>query len=471
MAKSKNIKRWITIEGNHIPVYEDGSLGGAAEKMGLSKETTGSSVKDKESDRMAWTEKAPMSQEEFQQKYGKKSEAQEKAEKDFEEYIKFQQGINKNREDAVKQDEIDKISKTEHISKAEAKKIYDEGSFEAELEEYSDPEYKNVTEGVKTEKQLAKEKGSSFSADSAAKKINDISMNHNNRGGDTENDWKQVRDTLEEAPVGTTMIQTGDRGAKYQFTKGEDGKWHGSWDSDSKTLSMGWVGQGHRPSVEFTTPDKALTNEQLKDTQTAAVNGALNQRLGLSKSGKPITRADMAGTGVTSNTSGRNMPARSQEQLGTYDKYKQGYAYNNAKEVNVNGNTYKVWSDQSYKGTFAEDKDGNVLPISGSGYLSNELSQRKAIANKFGEPSFRSKSIKVGDKEVSVSSEKSSSGSNLWQKWKKDNSTQKDAEWRLDKYDRRSLIDLAFEAGVPDSQSKKMTTDELRKMLLSMWKK
>lgn len=98
----------------------------------------------------------------------------------------------------------------------------------------------------------------------------------------------------------------------------------------------------------------------------------------------------------------RNMPARSQEQLGRYDKYKQGFYYDRAKEVNVNGHTYKVWSDQNYKGTFAEDKDGNVLPISGSGYLSNELSQRKAIANKFGEESFRSKSIKVGDKEVAV---------------------------------------------------------------------
>lgn len=32
---SKTIKRWITINGNHIPVYENGTLGGVAEKMGI----------------------------------------------------------------------------------------------------------------------------------------------------------------------------------------------------------------------------------------------------------------------------------------------------------------------------------------------------------------------------------------------------------------------------------------------------
>lgn len=87
----------------------------------------------------------------------------------------------------------------------------------------------------------------------------------------------------------------------------------------------------------------------------------------------------------------RNIPARSQEEInsGKYNKYKQGMAYKNAKTVQVNGKTYKVWGDTTYRGTFAEDEHGNVLPIMGSGYLTKELSQRKAIANKFGEETFR----------------------------------------------------------------------------------
>lgn len=83
-----------------------------------------------------------------------------------------------------------------------------------------------------------------------------------------------------------------------------------------------------------------------------------------------------------------------QTEAGKYDKYKSGYRYENAKTVNVNGNEYKVWSDDTYRGTFAEDKNGNVLPIKQNGYLSNEVSQRKAIANTFKESSFRSKAVK-----------------------------------------------------------------------------
>lgn len=101
----------------------------------------------------------------------------------------------------------------------------------------------------------------------------------------------------------------------------------------------------------------------------------------------------------------RNGKTKVGETSGQYDKYKTGYKYENAKTVNVNGNEYKVWSDDTYRGTFAEDKNGKVLPIKQSGYLSKEVSQRKAIANTFGESSFRSKAGSTGNKTSGMSKE------------------------------------------------------------------
>ena len=59
------------------------------------------------------------------------------------------------------------------------------------------------------------------------------------------------------------------------------------------------------------------------------------------------------------------------------------------RETMVGGQIYKVWSDFILRGTYAEDEAGNVQRIYGGGYLSNDLSIRKAIANKFGLPTFR----------------------------------------------------------------------------------
>ena len=59
------------------------------------------------------------------------------------------------------------------------------------------------------------------------------------------------------------------------------------------------------------------------------------------------------------------------------------------KMITVQGKEYKVWSDYIMRGTYAEDENGVKKMIRGSGYLSNELSIRKAIACAFCLPSFR----------------------------------------------------------------------------------
>jgi hypothetical protein len=62
----------------------------------------------------------------------------------------------------------------------------------------------------------------------------------------------------------------------------------------------------------------------------------------------------------------------------------------NLRTTTVQGTEFRVWSDFIARATFAENTEtGEVKAISSSGYLSADLSIRKAIAIRFGLPSFR----------------------------------------------------------------------------------
>lgn len=55
----------------------------------------------------------------------------------------------------------------------------------------------------------------------------------------------------------------------------------------------------------------------------------------------------------------------------------------------VAGKKFNVWSDFIARATFAEDENGTVKKLCGSGYIHNDLTVRKAIACVFGLPTFR----------------------------------------------------------------------------------
>lgn len=58
--------------------------------------------------------------------------------------------------------------------------------------------------------------------------------------------------------------------------------------------------------------------------------------------------------------------------------------------TSVQGTKYSVWSDYITRCTFAENVEtGERKAISASGYLSKDLSIRKAIASHFGHDSFK----------------------------------------------------------------------------------
>lgn len=61
----------------------------------------------------------------------------------------------------------------------------------------------------------------------------------------------------------------------------------------------------------------------------------------------------------------------------------------NIKTTTVAGKTFTVWSDYMMRGTYAADENGNEKRIYGGGYLSNDLTIRKAIAARFGLPTYR----------------------------------------------------------------------------------
>ncbi len=59
------------------------------------------------------------------------------------------------------------------------------------------------------------------------------------------------------------------------------------------------------------------------------------------------------------------------------------------KTTTVQGKNYKYWSDFIERATFAESEDGETKMICGGGYISNDLTVRKAIASSFNLSSFR----------------------------------------------------------------------------------
>lgn len=62
----------------------------------------------------------------------------------------------------------------------------------------------------------------------------------------------------------------------------------------------------------------------------------------------------------------------------------------NESETTVQGVRYLVWADFMMRGMFAQNTEtGEVKKIKGSGYISNDLTARKAIAAAFGLDSFR----------------------------------------------------------------------------------
>lgn len=67
------------------------------------------------------------------------------------------------------------------------------------------------------------------------------------------------------------------------------------------------------------------------------------------------------------------------------------YSYEHANEATttVAGETYIVWDNFMMRGTFAQNKAGEIKQIKFRGYVSKDLSVRKAIQAAFNLDTFR----------------------------------------------------------------------------------
>ncbi|WP_298625713.1 hypothetical protein [uncultured Senegalimassilia sp.] len=67
------------------------------------------------------------------------------------------------------------------------------------------------------------------------------------------------------------------------------------------------------------------------------------------------------------------------------------YSYEHANEctTTVQGETYTVWANHMKRGMFAKNEAGEVKQIKSGGYITNDLTVRKAIAASFNLKSFR----------------------------------------------------------------------------------
>lgn len=67
---------------------------------------------------------------------------------------------------------------------------------------------------------------------------------------------------------------------------------------------------------------------------------------------------------------------------------KSSFEHANERTTTVHGETYIVWENYKYRGTFAQNEAGEVSQIKFNGYVSNDPDVSKAIAAAFNIKSF-----------------------------------------------------------------------------------
>lgn len=138
---------------------------------------------------------------------------------------------------------------------------------------------KKSAQNAKTISNPVQERASgSFSAKEAMGKLNKLATTLNNGGGHPFDDWRQARDILEKAPVGTTITAQLNRGAKSVHIKKADGKWTNDSGEpyDTNTMSKYWYkGNNDIPEVDIYTPDMGRGG-----TSTPTLKEALKEKVG-----------------------------------------------------------------------------------------------------------------------------------------------------------------------------------------------
>ena len=127
-----------------------------------------------------------------------------------------------------------------------------------------------------------------FDHKSASKTLSDICTTVRN-GGDVKKAVNEAAKVLTEVPDGTILTTSGNRGVKFQYEK-KNGKWVTSKGDEYTSekfarLELDYAYSAPN-SMELSTPEDAPTKDDIKASHDAAVNGQLDQILGISSKTK-----------------------------------------------------------------------------------------------------------------------------------------------------------------------------------------
>ena len=346
----KEVKQWITINGVHVPIYE-GEGKDAAVKRAIAKQKE---AVNKNEDQKAKDIKK--NQDEKDKLNADKKPTAEKGSGPEVDKVKEGNNLSSKKFDEVKKDLDSMKSKdiVEYSRRDEdgntVKEVYarqDDGSYEMKngYGHHDDSEYLA---------DYMKENGGSY-------KVRDLAKEDSERLKKAD---KQLKEYQKKKEASKTEKQEGL--SKEKLDDAVDYYRKNAYGYDN-------IEDYVRTDFPFASKEK---QDKIIDQISAKISG--KKSFSDASSGKAVDEV-------------RGKKAESSNE-GNYDKYKSGYRYEKmSHEVTVNGNKYKVWSDDNSKGTFAEDKNGKVLPISSSGYIHKDLTVRKAIANTFKEDTYREK--------------------------------------------------------------------------------
>ena len=399
MSKQREVKQWITINGNHVPVYEDGSLGGVyakfdnkgkeSKEVSTGKKTFRVYYKDGNQKLLEADSKEDLDAY-LEEKGEKVSKTEEAKEYDNKNTLKSTDLPGKQKE--IDQDELMEVvdkynasspvsgswdTETEHeqktiadhfgISMDEAKQVmkdqlgFDEdmfikeshgGSFEAELEEHSDSEYKNVTKGVKTR---------SLREQTSLAAIQSYGYDPHDATGDP------------------TVINAD---GKSYYKIGDD-KWN-EHSAQGKALGGTYSDKQMAEKLSSAKDIKVMPSEK-SDIPVA-------KKFGMEPSsveyGRAISAANKNWNITRKQVEGKDMPK-------LIDDLKEGETVEVSERGSVNPTTYTRTKDGiEYRGSGSFDKETITLERAKQ-RIKNDVTNNVAIRSP--------KSIKIGDKEVGVS--------------------------------------------------------------------
>lgn len=406
---AKQVKKWITINGNHVPVYEDGSLGGIATQFG---QMRGSKTRTKDAVNKVMSDKGYQIEElEETDKRGRKlykvtppstnfnKSPMKMTEKDIEEYASasLRADYRKSQEADLKEGEeypidVDRTKekdRREKVKALEEAKAKEEGFASAEaMKAYEE-------EDRQSEKQA---KSKSLADHSDIQKIADEHVKKIWNGGAANRELYDAADKWAE---------------EHNFDK-------------TKAKDAAFAAMNKKQMAEIAKREKAK-GFSAKATKSAEL---ARRQLDFNRPGE---YAEIAADNwrKTAGVSNERMAEIMSSQDPDYDY-----------EVGTEKTPGNIWTN----GAPVTHHYMYRIPKEGS---------KKASAPE--------KSIKIGDKEVGVNKGKIPSIRDI---------VGSDGEYQIGKaYTKSNMMDIAEAAGIPRSKTSKMTVAELRKMMLAMWRK